>query len=143
VIANPNGCEWEPARDRPAFDSDEHHRTTRATVLVGHDGAWRLCDRCSMLSRFRRYRVRRPIAPAVEVEAPLVLDDASGLMLPDHVAATVDYLRARRATHLSGPEAVDSTVEFLLSEFGQTPDEAAPMGPAAVGVPGPDQETPR
>jgi hypothetical protein len=28
-------------------------------------------------------------------------------------------------------------------QFGQTPDDAAPMGPAAAGAPGPDQETPR
>jgi hypothetical protein len=142
VIANPDGCEWEPARNRPAFDSDTHHRTTRATVLVGCDGAWRLCDRCAALQRFARYRKRKPIPAAVV--PPRVLDAVSGLELPEHVLACIDDLRERRLAPMrENPAEADELVASLLREFGQTPDDAAPMGPAAAGAPGPDQETPR
>lgn len=140
MIATFDGCDWEPARNRPALRSDVHHRTTRATVLVGHDGAWRLCDQCSGLQRFARYRKRRPI-PAPP-EPARVLDELSGLELPEHVAACIDDLRHRRLAPMrENPAGADELIAFLLREFGQAPDDAAPMGPAAAGAPGPDQST--
>lgn len=32
-----------------------------ATVSVGHEGKWHLCDRCAALPHFKRYRVRKPL----------------------------------------------------------------------------------
>lgn len=53
-------CEWNPDADRPGLTGDRYHDD--ASVLVGSDGAWRLCASCAGLPRFARFRVRRPIA---------------------------------------------------------------------------------
>ncbi len=55
------GCEWCPEHDRPAWDTDEHTRTTPAIVIVGHDPNWFLCASCAELPHFRRYTTRRPM----------------------------------------------------------------------------------
>lgn len=55
------GCEWNPDEDRPAWNTDEHHCTVQAEVLVGADGQWRLCSPCSRLPKFRAFRTRRPL----------------------------------------------------------------------------------
>jgi hypothetical protein len=56
-----DGCEWSPGDNRPAWTIDRHHRETPATIIVGADGQWRLCDACAALPRFRRYRTRKKI----------------------------------------------------------------------------------
>lgn len=55
------GCEWNPVDDRPAWDTDEHYRTTPAVLIVGANGQWRLCWDCARLLRFKWYRKRRRI----------------------------------------------------------------------------------
>ena len=57
----PDGCEWNPSNDSPAYDTDEHYRNTDATMLVGADGQWRLCDSCAKLPRFNEFRTRKRI----------------------------------------------------------------------------------
>lgn len=61
-----DGCEWSPTHDRPAFLTDGHHRTVLATLILGHNGAWRVCESCSKLHKFRHFTVRRQITPAKE-----------------------------------------------------------------------------
>lgn len=56
-----DGCEWDPVGARPARTSDDHYEQTPADLIVGADGAWRLCSSCAALPVFGRYRVRRPI----------------------------------------------------------------------------------
>jgi len=56
-----DGCEWNPSMNRAAFDTDEHHRTTPAEIIVGAEGKWRLCAECAALPRFARYRKRVPV----------------------------------------------------------------------------------
>ena len=55
IAANP--CEWDPLRDRPARDKYKAH--AEATVVLGCNGAWRLCPECAALSIFKRFRVRK------------------------------------------------------------------------------------
>lgn len=64
-----DGCEWNPLRNSAAFSWDEHTRTTQAEWLVGANGQWRLCDRCSKLWAFRRFRVRKRIGPEPEKDS--------------------------------------------------------------------------
>jgi hypothetical protein len=66
TLAVPDGCEWTPGADRPAWSVDEHTRTVRAAVLLGANGEWRLCESCAALPRFKRFRVRRAIVHAIE-----------------------------------------------------------------------------
>lgn len=63
LITVEDGCEWDPEGDRPARYDDDHNRTTRADLIVGANGKWRLCSGCAALPRFRRYRKRKPIGP--------------------------------------------------------------------------------
>jgi hypothetical protein len=56
-------CEWNPTADREAFEGDPPHG--EATVMVGADGKYHLCDACARLPRFARYRVRRPLGRRV------------------------------------------------------------------------------
>ena len=60
------GCEWNPDEGSPSWSSDEHYRYVQATVIVGANGRWRLCDSCSRLPRFRRFRIRKPIKKAAQ-----------------------------------------------------------------------------
>lgn len=60
--AEPPGCEWCPEHDRPAWTADEHTRTTPATVILGRDPNWFLCEACAALPHFRRFTTRRPMA---------------------------------------------------------------------------------
>jgi hypothetical protein len=59
VSAALNPCEWDPVRGLPATDEEPAH--AEATVSVGADGTWHLCDACAALPRFKGYRSRRPI----------------------------------------------------------------------------------
>jgi hypothetical protein len=64
-------CEWDPVMGGPAWDlADGSARlngcTRKATVSVGANGEWHLCNRCAGLPCFRRFRVRRPIARRVQ-----------------------------------------------------------------------------
>lgn len=54
-------CEWDPERDEPALQSPGGARfgcRRPATVSVGADGRWHLCDSCAALPEFKRYRKR-------------------------------------------------------------------------------------
>lgn len=50
-------CEWNPEENRAAFENECHDH---ATVIVGADGDWRLCEKCAALPEFKRFRKRRP-----------------------------------------------------------------------------------
>lgn len=56
-----DGCEWDPSTNKPATVGSAHSVTTPATLIVGAQGNWRLCEECAALPRFRRYRVRKTI----------------------------------------------------------------------------------
>jgi hypothetical protein len=62
AIALKDACEWNPVLGREATNRDPIH--ARAEVLVGKDGAWRLCRACAALERFKLYRTRAEIAEA-------------------------------------------------------------------------------
>lgn len=53
----PDYCEWNPIANRAAFIDDPPHG--EATLSVGVDGKWHLCEQCAQLPAFSRYRVRR------------------------------------------------------------------------------------
>lgn len=55
----PDKCEWNPRADRPARDDDEPHGD--ATVCVGADGEWHLCESCAVLPHFARFTTREPL----------------------------------------------------------------------------------
>lgn len=55
------GCEWNPRLDAPALETDHHHGSRRAELVVGADGRWHLCRECAALPAFKRLRVRRPL----------------------------------------------------------------------------------
>jgi hypothetical protein len=57
----PDGCEWNPRLDAPAIETDAHHRSAPADLIVGADGRWRLCAACAKLPAFARLKVRRPV----------------------------------------------------------------------------------
>lgn len=62
-------CEWDPVNNRPAryvdrpkpYLSYREGCTDKATLLVGSEGQWRLCDHCAGLKRFKGYRTRKEI----------------------------------------------------------------------------------
>lgn len=53
-----NPCEWNPTKNRTAYDYEVH---AQADVIVGAEGAYRLCNDCAALPRFSRYRRRTVI----------------------------------------------------------------------------------
>lgn len=58
-LTSGTACEWNPKEDREAYSTDENHAL--ATVLIGHDGKYRLCAECAALPRFKRMKVRKAI----------------------------------------------------------------------------------
>jgi hypothetical protein len=50
-------CEWNPAADRPALDTDPSHGPA-VVSLRGYDGGIHLCAACATLPRFRRFKAR-------------------------------------------------------------------------------------
>ena len=69
-----NPCEWNPTQSIPASSIpvvENGKRVWRnyrgcpndATLIVGAEGQWRLCQACSELPEFRRFKVRRPFKP--------------------------------------------------------------------------------
>lgn len=67
-------CDWDPKRSVPAervavpifggkFAMMDEQRGCKndAELLVGGNGAWRLCRSCARLPEFNQYRNRRPI----------------------------------------------------------------------------------
>jgi hypothetical protein len=54
-------CEWDPDRDSAAEESDGCRN--EATLSVGADGNWHLCESCAALPAFDRYRKRVPLDP--------------------------------------------------------------------------------
>ena len=63
-----SGCEWNPATNEPAYETDEHTRTTPAVVSVGRNGDWHLCASCAALPRFKRFTSRSPVLRARRTE---------------------------------------------------------------------------
>lgn len=50
-------CEWNPTANRAAFEGENH---AAATVCVGADGRWHLCEQCAALPQFKRLK-KRPL----------------------------------------------------------------------------------
>lgn len=50
-------CEWNRVEQRPTRGDDAHQ--SEATIMVGAQGQWHLCDSCAALPEFKRYRVRK------------------------------------------------------------------------------------
>lgn len=57
-----NPCEWDPRTEQAALSTLSAHDV--ATVTVGANGRWRLCDSCAALPIFKRFRWRRRIRRA-------------------------------------------------------------------------------
>jgi hypothetical protein len=56
-------CDWDPERDaRAVVDGPGCKR--EATVSLGNNPNWHLCEECSRLPRFKRFRKRTPIGSA-------------------------------------------------------------------------------
>lgn len=49
-------CEWDPERNDKARSIDEAH--AEATISVGANGQWHLCESCAALPEFKRFRKR-------------------------------------------------------------------------------------
>jgi hypothetical protein len=56
AITLATACEWNPTSNREANTRDALHGP--ATVLVGKNGEWRLCEACAKLPRFDTYKRR-------------------------------------------------------------------------------------
>lgn len=54
-----NTCEWNPEKNKPALSNDKWHAS--ATTIVGSHADWMLCDSCSKLERFNRYKKKTKI----------------------------------------------------------------------------------
>lgn len=59
--ADGDGCEWNPETNRPAEFGDRHFNDAHATVIVGGQINYRLCDSCAALPNFKRMKKRVPI----------------------------------------------------------------------------------
>lgn len=68
-------CEWDPTRNEPARvrgwkAGDREGCPNEATVSVGRDGMWRLCESCAALPAFDRFTSRRPLVkPGDEISS--------------------------------------------------------------------------
>lgn len=57
------GCEWNPLAGEPAYETDEHHKTSFATWSIGEGkNNIHLCESCAALPRFKRLRKRTRVA---------------------------------------------------------------------------------
>jgi hypothetical protein len=60
-------CEWDPERDQPAKCYPiQDGCQNKATLSVGQDGMWHLCEACAALPIFSRLRRRVPLQAAEE-----------------------------------------------------------------------------
>ncbi len=59
----PELCEWDPEFSRPAYrvGNIDFGCQNEATISVGVNGKWHLCDECADRPEFRRFRVRAPL----------------------------------------------------------------------------------
>ncbi len=48
-------CEYNPLKDRAAYTDEEGACPNEATVSTS-SGAWHLCESCSKLPRFKRFK---------------------------------------------------------------------------------------
>lgn len=53
-----DACEWNPEMNKEVEVGSEH---APAEVVLGVEGAWRLCEECSKLPEFEVYKIRKPI----------------------------------------------------------------------------------
>lgn len=49
----PDPCEWNPSEGRTAYYHEVH---ASATILVGADGQYRLCEDCAALPEFKQFK---------------------------------------------------------------------------------------
>lgn len=107
-----DGCEWNPKTMSGAYESDTHFRETRATMLVGADGQWRLCRSCAELPYFARYN-KKPIKAAPSAflhEQALKAAEQRGRDLER--AEIVEWLREpKRRWDTSGPPNAATRIE--------------------------------
>lgn len=72
-------CEWNPTQNHPAMvfgishpfpqEAEDHGNCqNEATVCVGADGEWHLCENCAALPAFKRFKVRRLLQKATPSE---------------------------------------------------------------------------
>ena len=62
-------CEWDPKHNRAARVLGRHRSDdvivegcpNEATICVGANGQWHLCESCAELPEFRRFRIRKPL----------------------------------------------------------------------------------
>lgn len=56
-------CEWDPKKGEPAVIRGKVRVgcLNEATLVVGHNGRWFLCDSCAKLPAFNRFKVRSTI----------------------------------------------------------------------------------
>jgi hypothetical protein len=65
-------CEWDPKRNQLSSYQETYDFSvkrivkywgcqSKATVIVGHNGKYRLCESCSKLPYFKKYRKRKQI----------------------------------------------------------------------------------
>ena len=57
-------CEWNPTLKEAALCGSDKRDTDcskEATLIVGADGLWHICEACASMPEFRRFRARRPL----------------------------------------------------------------------------------
>lgn len=94
-------CEWDPEKNAPAVEqrsiaisggmstySDGWERISgcqrEATLSVGANGEWHLCEKCAALPAFKRYRNRAPVSrlsliQKSQIEEPALAGDDADL----------------------------------------------------------------
>jgi hypothetical protein len=144
-------CEWDPEHNRPAKradlwgkDSDGAIRRrdvgtgcpNPAQVVLGANGAWRLCATCAELPRFRRYRVARRITDgrALRRDCRVLRRDRAGWWWRDadnafeFLPAPLAEVLAVAAATRDWPETNRRRGELIAREaYGLTREEAVEL----------------
>ena len=80
--AGGDGCQWNPAEDRESTPRDSHFQDHQARVLIGRTDPWRLCEHCSKLDTFRKFRNRKSVLIASMPTGTIVDDVPEGRKFP-------------------------------------------------------------
>lgn len=63
-------CDWNPKRHDVAYEpAREGDCPNEATVIVGGNGRWHLCDSCAALPEFSRFKARTRIESSATEDA--------------------------------------------------------------------------
>jgi len=64
-------CEWNPVLDEPAMVRNGEHVGCQndATISVGYEDNWHLCESCAALPRFRRKTRRIALADCIRMRS--------------------------------------------------------------------------